>query len=165
MTPETIGQFDVAYSWGVLHHTGAMWREMAAKLVKPGGQFALAIYSKTPLDAAWNVEKRVYSGGPQVLQWIIRQTYVGALFSAQALRGRNPMSLVSNTKARGMNFSHDVHDWLGGFPYETASANELHERVCSFGFSEERSFPIQVSMGGLFSSGCHEFVFRAAGRP
>jgi cyclopropane fatty-acyl-phospholipid synthase-like methyltransferase len=163
MTPEEFGQFDIVYSWGVLHHTGAMWRaiEMAGKLVKPGGQFALAIYSKTPLDVAWKVEKRLYSSGPRALQWIMRQAFVGALFSAQALRGRNPMSLISNAKTRGMNFSHDVHDWLGGFPYETATADELHERVCSLGFSEERSFRIPMSMG-FFGSGCHEFVFRAA---
>jgi cyclopropane fatty-acyl-phospholipid synthase-like methyltransferase len=162
MTPEKTGQFDIVYSWGVLHHTGAMWRaiEKAARLVKPGGQFALAIYSKTPLDAAWKIEKRIYSRGPKALQWTIRQLFVGALFSAQALHGRNPMSLSSKAKERGMNFSHDVHDWLGGFPYETASADELHDRVCSLGFSEERSFRIPISVG-IFSSGCNEFVFRA----
>jgi 2-polyprenyl-6-hydroxyphenyl methylase/3-demethylubiquinone-9 3-methyltransferase len=134
---------------------------VAAQLVKPGGQFALAIYSKTPLDAAWKVEKRIYSRGPRALQWIIRQAFVGALFSAQALLGRNPMSLKLRAKERGMNFSHDVHDWLGGFPYETASANELHDRVCSLGFSEERSFRFPASMG-IFGSGCNEFVFRSA---
>ena len=35
-----LGTFDVVYSWGVLHHTGAMWQalENAAGLVAPGGQ-------------------------------------------------------------------------------------------------------------------------------
>jgi SAM-dependent methyltransferase len=34
-----LGEFDVVYSWGVLHHTGRMWEaiESAASLVKPGG--------------------------------------------------------------------------------------------------------------------------------
>lgn len=34
-----LGQFDVVYSWGVLHHTGAMWQalENAAPLVREGG--------------------------------------------------------------------------------------------------------------------------------
>ena len=160
MTPETIGQFDVVYSWGVLHHTGAMWCaiEAAAKLVKPDGQFALAIYSKTPLDAAWKVEKRIYSGAPRALQWIMRQAFIAALFSAQCLRGRKPMTLVSNVKARGMNFSHDVHDWLGGYPYETATADELQTRIEALGFRELKSFRIRDS-SGLFGSGCHEFVF------
>ena len=148
MTPETIGQFDVVYSWGVLHHTGAMWRaiEMAAKLVAPGGQFALAIYSKTPLDAVWKTrEAHLLWRTPRPA--MDHQTGVRrrAIFDAGVARP-NPMSLVSNAKARGMNFSHDVRDWLGGFPYETANANELTERVCAFGFSEERSFRIPVSM-------------------
>ena len=44
------GQFDVVYSWGVLHHTAAMWKAIdhAAGLVKPGGLFAIALYQKTP---------------------------------------------------------------------------------------------------------------------
>jgi 2-polyprenyl-3-methyl-5-hydroxy-6-metoxy-1,4-benzoquinol methylase len=159
MTPETLGKFDVVYSWGVLHHTGAMWRaiETAAKLVKPDGQFAIAIYGKTPMDAAWKIEKRIYSGAPKALQWVIRQAYIGAVFTAQGLRGRNP---VSDARVRGMNFSHDVHDWLGGYPYETASVDELQDRICALGFSAKRSFPIAISLGGFFSSGCHEIVFQ-----
>jgi 2-polyprenyl-3-methyl-5-hydroxy-6-metoxy-1,4-benzoquinol methylase len=161
MTPQEIGTHDVVYSWGVLHHTGDMWRaiETAAKLVKPGGQFALAIYSATALDPVWKVEKRIYSKGSRALQWTMRQAFTAALFSAQLLRGRNPVSLVTRARARGMNFSHDVHDWLGGYPYESATADELHDRVCSLGFSEERSFRIPSS-SGVFGSGCHEFVFK-----
>jgi len=60
-----------------------------------------------------------------------------------------------------MNFSHDAHDWLGGYPYETASATELHDRICAMGFTEERSFRLPITRG-LFGSGCHEFVFRKA---
>jgi 2-polyprenyl-3-methyl-5-hydroxy-6-metoxy-1,4-benzoquinol methylase len=157
MTPESTGQFDVVYSWGVLHHTGDMWRaiETAARLVKPSGQFALAIYSTTTLDPAWKIEKRIYSKGPKLLQWAMQKAFVGALLSAEVLRGRP----VSNAKVRGMNFSHDVHDWLGGYPYESATADELHDRVCAMGFSEDRSFRIPPS-SGIFGSGCHEFVFR-----
>jgi 2-polyprenyl-6-hydroxyphenyl methylase/3-demethylubiquinone-9 3-methyltransferase len=164
LDPELVAELepaDVVYSWGVLHHTGDMWRaiETAAKLVKPGGQFALAIYSSTVLDPVWKVEKRIYSKGPKALQWAMRQGFIAALFSAQLLRGRSPGSLMTRARARGMNFSHDVHDWLGGYPYESATADELHDRVCSLGFSEERSFRIPRSFG-IFGSGCHEFVFK-----
>jgi len=58
-----------------------------------------------------------------------------------------------------MNFSHDAHDWLGGYPYETASAEEMRERVAALGFEEIRSFPRPKTIG-LFGSGCNEFVFR-----
>src|SRR5438552_10924528 len=38
--------FDIVYSWGVLHHTGQMWKAIdnAAATVAPGGQFVIAIY-------------------------------------------------------------------------------------------------------------------------
>src|SRR6266852_837315 len=41
MNPETLGTFDVVYSWGVLHHTGDMWRaiDQAAKFVSVEGLY------------------------------------------------------------------------------------------------------------------------------
>jgi SAM-dependent methyltransferase len=158
--PDSLGNFDIVYSWGVLHHTGDMWKavERAAMFVKTGGQLALAIYAKTPLDSAWKMEKRIYSSSPASVQWLLRQSFVAALMAAKTLRGKNPMVIFRESLARGMNLSHDVHDWLGGYPYETATAEELNSRICALGFTEERSFRIPDSIG-LLGSGCHEFVF------
>jgi 2-polyprenyl-6-hydroxyphenyl methylase/3-demethylubiquinone-9 3-methyltransferase len=137
-----------------------MWKavERAAMFVKTGGQLALAIYAKTPLDSAWKMEKRIYSSSPASVQWLLRQSFVAALMAAKTLRGKNPMVIFRESLARGMNLSHDVHDWLGGYPYETATAEELNSRICALGFTEERSFRIPDSIG-LLGSGCHEFVF------
>ncbi|MGY2989953.1 MULTISPECIES: class I SAM-dependent methyltransferase [Bradyrhizobium] len=161
-----LGQFDVVYSWGVLHHTGSMWSaiDSATKFVRPGGQFAIAIYSATTCDDIWKVEKRLYARSPRPVQWIIRQAYMAAFLMARTLRSReSPAAYVRNySKMRGMNFSHDVHDWLGGYPYETATATELRGRICDMGFTEERSFPLPPTFG-LFGSGCHEFVFEKLG--
>lgn len=162
LAPETDGRFGVVYSWGVLHHTGDMWKaiESAAGFVNSGGQFAIAIYSTTACDSIWKTEKKLYARAPRPIQWGIRQVYMTALLARQTLTGDNPVSYVRNyAKMRGMNFSHDAHDWLGGYPYETATAAELHDRICKMGFTAQLSFPLPVSLG-LFGSGCHEFVFQ-----
>ena len=160
---DELGQFDVVYSWGVLHHTGDMWRaiECATKFVRLGGYFAIAIYSATACDNIWKAEKKFIARAPRSIQWIIRQAYIAAFLTARTLRSwEGPMAYMRNyPKMRGMNFSHDVHDWLGGYPYETATATEIHDRVCSMGFTEERSFRLPNALG-LFGSGCHEFVFK-----
>ncbi len=130
--------------------------------VNSGGQFAIAIYSATSCDSMWKAEKKFYSRAPRPIQWTIWQIYMAAFLTAKTLLGRNPISYVRNySEMRGMNFSHDAHDWLGGYPYETATATEIHDRICKMGFTEKRSFPLPVSRG-LFGSGCHEFVFQKA---
>jgi 2-polyprenyl-6-hydroxyphenyl methylase/3-demethylubiquinone-9 3-methyltransferase len=164
---DVLGQFDVVYSWGVLHHTGDMWRaiEKATGLVKKDGAFAIAIYNATSMDRFWAIEKRFYSALPRPGQWLIRQGFIAAWLAGKAVRGTSPVAYLRDYHhVRGMNFSHDAHDWLGGYPYETASAEGLRAFFASRGFMEERGFPKPKSIG-LFGSICHEFVFRKACPP
>src|SRR6266581_5563513 len=43
----SLGSFDIVYSWGVLHHTGDMWRALGniTGLVGPGGRLFIALYN------------------------------------------------------------------------------------------------------------------------
>ena len=159
-SPDSLGTFDIVYSWGVLHHTGNMWNaiERTTRFVKPGGQLALAIYAKTPFDLPWKIEKRIYSSSPAGVQWVLRQSFIAVSMAAKAVRGKNPMLLFRTPLARGMNLSHDLHDWLGGYPYETATVEDLNSTISALGFTELRTFRNPQSIG-LLGSGCNELVF------
>lgn len=158
-----LGQFDVVYSWGVLHHTGDMWRAVHAAMhqVRLGGLFAIALYHKTPFCRFWRAEKAMYARAPEWLRAPWRWTYtVAYLLGIAIARGRNPFAYVREyKKSRGMSFYHDVQDWLGGYPYESAAPAEVRSFMKDRGFSEVRSFTHRSSLG-LFGSACDEFVFR-----
>src|SRR5882762_3573849 len=69
-----LGVFDVVYSWGVLHHTGAMWRalENVAPLVKERGQLFISIYNdQGGPSARWLRVKRTYNTSPETLRWLV----------------------------------------------------------------------------------------------
>jgi 2-polyprenyl-6-hydroxyphenyl methylase/3-demethylubiquinone-9 3-methyltransferase len=48
---------------------------------------------------------------------------------------------------RGMSLHHDIHDWLGGHPYESISAEEVNLLLASFGFAPVRSVTRKTSIG------------------
>jgi SAM-dependent methyltransferase len=162
LDPRRTGRFDVVYSWGVLHHTGAMWESIhhASTMVADEGHLALALYRKTPLCRLWAAEKQIYISLPPPLQRLVRLTYVAIFRIAHLLRGTDFAAYVRDYPARrGMDFYHDVHDWLGGWPYESVRASELRSFVARLGFEVEREF-VRAPGWGIFGSGNDEFVFR-----
>src|SRR6185369_2604539 len=59
-----LGTFDVVYSWGVLHHTGALWAALGAtvELVAPGGALFVSIYNDQGMASRqWRRVKRLYN--------------------------------------------------------------------------------------------------------
>ena len=60
---DSLGQFDIVYSWGVLHHTGEMWKAVknCFGLVKPGGVVWIALYQKGPRYASDLALKQKYN--------------------------------------------------------------------------------------------------------
>src|SRR5438270_10056723 len=70
----TLGRFDIVYSWGVLHHTGAMWEALdnVAPLVGPRGLLFIAIYNdQGTWSDRWKKIKRAYNRTPAPLRFLI----------------------------------------------------------------------------------------------
>lgn len=163
LDPNQDGVFDVVYSWGVLHHTGDMWSAIhkAAAMVVPDGYLALALYRRTPLCRLWKAEKKIYATSPRFIQMIVRGLYKTFYRCGLIATGRNPTEYIRNyVSARGMDWSHDVHDWLGGYPYESVLPPELIAFLQTFGFSIERVFEHPAALMGILGSHCDEFVAR-----
>ncbi len=159
----TLGAFDVAYSWGVLHHTGDMRRALhnVCPLVAPGGRLFISIYNDQGLQSRiWSAVKRTYNRLPGALRAPFVVAVMGprelrfALLSTLRLR---PQEYVRGwtryRRERGMSRWHDLVDWAGGYPFEVAAPEAI------FGFYRERGFTLQAlktCAGGL---GCNQFVF------
>jgi 2-polyprenyl-6-hydroxyphenyl methylase/3-demethylubiquinone-9 3-methyltransferase len=158
-----LGLFDVVYSWGVLHHTGQMWHalENAVIPVAPGGKLFIAIYNDTGTQSRrWHAIKRTYNELPKLARTpfavaVTAPAEVKALAGA-LLRGRPADYLRSWTnyrRRRGMNKWHDIVDWVGGYPYEFATPDQV------FDFYRARGFTLTKMKCGVVGLGCNEFVF------
>ena len=59
---------------------------------------------------------------------------------------------------RGMNLFYDSVDWLGGYPYESATKKEIIDMVGTE-FSLINSYNSKSGYG-FFGTGCAEYIFR-----
>ena len=152
MDPKKCGTFDIVYSWGVLHHTGEMKQALkdATVLVDKEGLLVVAIYNKHWSSRLWWYIKKLYNLSPKWIQqvMVIKFSLIIAL-AKFVVTGNNPFA----KKRRGMTFYYDVIDWLGGFPYEYASKNEVVELVQPLGFK------LKKFVSSAVPTGCHEYVF------
>jgi 2-polyprenyl-3-methyl-5-hydroxy-6-metoxy-1,4-benzoquinol methylase len=160
---KSLGQFDIVYSWGVLHHTGSMWTALdnVHRLVARRGKLFVAIYNdQGSRSRRWRTVKRIYNNLPTLLKmpWalvaIAPTEFKVALSSL--LAGRLGDYLRGWTRvdaARGMSRWHDVIDWVGGYPFEYAAPDEI------FNFFRERGFDLTKLVCKGAGSGCVEYVF------
>jgi len=157
-----LGRWDVVYSWGVLHHTGDLWGalERAAQLVSPGGLLFVALYNDQGWRSRlWMVEKRAYVRHPWLRPVLVAGGLAGVVAGTAAkdlFRGVAPWRRYGRRPVRGMALLPDVVDWMGGYPFQVAAPHEVQA------FLQERCFSLVRLVGVGGSSGCNEFVFRAA---
>lgn len=155
-----LGKFDVVYSWGVLHHTGEMWKAInhATDAVKPGGSLFIAIYND---QGAWSyrwarIKKFYCSGslGKTLVSATIIPFWVCRGLVADIVWMRNPLTrYLEYSKNRGMSVVRDWHDWLGGYPFEFAKPEAIILPLEHQGFRLKNL----VTAGGTV--GCVEYVF------
>lgn len=152
---------DIVYSWGVLHHTGDMWAALSAagSLVRPEGLFAIAIYNRVTghwLDSErWLGIKKAYNRAPLMGKRLMEGAFI-AHWSLGTLKERkNPWLEARRDRGRGMAMITDVRDWLGGYPYEYATSDEIAE-FCERWLGMRARKVIDVGARGY---GNNEFVF------
>jgi len=163
LTAAEFGRFDIVYSWGVLHHTGDMTRaiETAGALVKPDGELYLALYRKTPFCGMWRGIKHWYSKAPPSSQRRARSTYIFLRKTVFKMKHQDFDAYVRGYACRGMDYYNDVHDWLGGYPYQSIAPDACHALLTRSGFTVDREF-VQQRRGplrGFLGSGCDQYAF------
>jgi SAM-dependent methyltransferase len=149
-----LGQFDIVYAWGGLHHTGGMWKgiDLATSLVGPEGKLYLAIYDDQGFQSRiWYWIKYGYCHSV-----ILRLMLIPFFFTLFFVCGlgidlvhlRNPIArYTDHRKYRGMSLVHDWLDWLGGYPYEYATADALTDFVAERGFRLLKREPPPIGFG------------------
>jgi len=157
----TLGTFDIVYSWGVLHHTGAMWSAMSniVPLVAPEGQTFIAIYNDQGRSSRiWKRVKKAYVAAPRGAKWIILLPALVRLRGPSLARDTfagHPLRTwrAYSEQSRGMDSWRNVLDWVGGYPFEVAKPDEIFDFFRKHGFDLQK---LKTCGGG---HGCNEFVF------
>ncbi|TWT53318.1 Ubiquinone biosynthesis O-methyltransferase [Rubripirellula amarantea] len=162
-----LGEFDVVYSWGVLHHTGDMNRaiELASRRVCPGGQFFIAIYNdQGGASRRWLAIKKLYHRFPSFLRpvWVVAvaSVYESKFAFARLARFGNPLPFAdwrAKKNDRGMTVWYDWVDWIGGLPFEVAKPEDIVMPLRKRGFTLDRLTTVGNGWG------CNEYVFERVG--
>jgi 2-polyprenyl-6-hydroxyphenyl methylase/3-demethylubiquinone-9 3-methyltransferase len=158
----SLGQWDVVYCWGVLHHTGDMSRALdnVSHLVCTGGKLFIAIYNdQGRASRFWLKVKQTYNRLPRSFRWIVVWPAAIRLWGPTTIRdlaAGKPFCTWRNypkESLRGMSPWQNVVDWVGGLPFEVARPEEI------FCFYRDRGFRLEElkTCGG--GHGCNEFVF------
>ena len=147
-----LGQFDIVYSWGVLHHTGQMWSALKNVICncKKEGQLFIAIYNDQALISYyWKFIKQTYNNykffRPIIVLLHIFYPYLPVIFLRY---------ITNRIYPRGMNAWYDLIDWLGGWPFEVAKPEKIIK------YYESNNFTLEKCKTVGSRQGCNEYVFR-----
>jgi 2-polyprenyl-6-hydroxyphenyl methylase/3-demethylubiquinone-9 3-methyltransferase len=161
---EALPRFDIVYAWGVLHHTGALWRAMenVVPLVSEGGRLFISIYNdQGTASRRWRAVKRTYNRLLKPFRFPLVWGVFVVLYWRPVLKDflllRPLRTFQSYKSGRGMSLWRDLVDWVGGYPFEVAQPGEIVD------FYRARGFEL-TKLKTCNNLGCNEFVF-AKGAP
>ncbi|MHC1783315.1 MAG: class I SAM-dependent methyltransferase [Anaerolineaceae bacterium] len=156
---KSLGQWDIVYCRGVLHHTGRMWKGLSNTMlaVRNQGKLFIAIYNdQGNISRIWAWIKKTYNQMPSSLRFLILiPSFVrlwGPTLIKDLFKGRPLKSWRNYIQKRGMSPWDDVIDWVGGYPYEVAKSEEI------FRYCHKQGFQL-IELITTDHSGCNEFVF------
>jgi 2-polyprenyl-6-hydroxyphenyl methylase/3-demethylubiquinone-9 3-methyltransferase len=161
---DALGEFDVVYSWGVLHHTGAMWlaiENAIARVASPDGKLYVAIYNDQNWKShLWWFVKLFYNRLPRLLKPPFAKLIMVIMHLLALIKYTvklRPMTAITpmlrRKRERGMSAKYDNIDWVGGFPYEFAKFETLKDYFACRGFSV-------INARRNTSFGCNELALK-----
>lgn len=154
------GKCDIVYSWGVLHHTGNMYKGLdnAGNMVKDGGKLFIAIYNDQGVwSKCWKAVKAAYNALPGLWKYLILIPCFIRLWGPTTIKDICKLKPFDRWRTykeeRGMSPWRDVVDWVGGYPFEVAKPEEIID------FYKRRGFTLTKlsTCGG--GHGCNQYVF------
>src|SRR5205823_2064916 len=113
-----------------------------------------------PWSRVWRTIKRTYNVLPAALQpafvVAVMAPWNAQIFARYTVKGKPHLFFRDQLggKRRGMTFWRDTVDWVGGYPFEVARADDVINRLAKKGFSLERC---RFAWRGI---GCNEYVFK-----
>ena len=151
----SLGKFDVVYSWGVLHHTGNMWRALDLVAAPVNEKLMIAIYHDQGWKSrVWKSYKRAYNKRSKPIRWMMELLVFawqwGKPFVLHPKQTR--LRWKNHIKDRGMSPWYDAVDWAGGYPYEVATPEQL------ISFYKQRSFTLSKLKAAGEKGGNNELV-------
>ncbi|MEK9612634.1 MAG: class I SAM-dependent methyltransferase [Flavobacteriaceae bacterium] len=155
-----LGEFDIVYSWGVLHHTGQMLNsfENVGSNVKKDGLLYIAIYNDQGKKSdLWKKAKYIYNKFKFARPFFILFGFLIFWFPKIIIDTVkfNPLKSWNDyKKRRGMSPYYDLVDWLGGYPFEVARPEFILRYFLKRGF---QLINLKTCGGKL---GCNEFIFK-----
>ena len=152
----SLGKWNFVYSWGVLHHTGDVWRALdnASKTVAKGGLFYIALYSADvcPDQEYWLKIKREYNVASRAKKRRMVWSYVWnhMMYRRLSALPKFISRIMRYRLSRGMSLFVDIRDWLGGWPMEFTWDRDV------IAFLEKRGFALTNIRAGEANT---EFLF------